>query len=320
MSGFANAVVGGLGTLVRTFIRSINYVAGVSGWTINKDGTAEFNNLTLRGQETLGNPLGQHIVLDGVNGQFLIYDSTNTLVASINGNGYIHLFGQGANNTAEVFLETDLFGSPVFAGYPVGNNTLWATQGIVSFGLRGAGNTLQGTATFQAAVPRPNGTTPQIVLVTNDVNNDGSEVHINSTGAVGTIQLEATTSVYSTALYGTSPANGLAEPWNALTFQNGWANVGAPFTTGHYRLVASPANSVQIVGVFNPGATKADGTTIATLPTDYHPISTNINPVYVNTMTTQSPSFELDTSGNVKCFGCSSATSVFVNAMFPLDI
>lgn len=31
------------------FLRSPNYVTGVSGWTVNQDGSAEFNNLTIRG-------------------------------------------------------------------------------------------------------------------------------------------------------------------------------------------------------------------------------------------------------------------------------
>lgn len=43
-----NPVVGGT-VLRRAMIRSPNYVAGVSGWTINQDGSAEFNNLTIRG-------------------------------------------------------------------------------------------------------------------------------------------------------------------------------------------------------------------------------------------------------------------------------
>jgi hypothetical protein len=43
-----NPVVGGT-VLRRAAIASPNYVAGVSGWTINQDGSAEFNNLTIRG-------------------------------------------------------------------------------------------------------------------------------------------------------------------------------------------------------------------------------------------------------------------------------
>jgi hypothetical protein len=43
-----NPVVGGE-VLRRAAIQSPNYVTGVSGWTINQDGSAEFNNLTIRG-------------------------------------------------------------------------------------------------------------------------------------------------------------------------------------------------------------------------------------------------------------------------------
>lgn len=47
MSGFSNAVVGGMDILKRNAIRSFNYVAGVAGWTVNKDGSAQFNELTI---------------------------------------------------------------------------------------------------------------------------------------------------------------------------------------------------------------------------------------------------------------------------------
>ena len=46
---FSNPIVGGAGSLVRQSIHSPDYVAGVSGWTINKDGTAEFNSTAIRG-------------------------------------------------------------------------------------------------------------------------------------------------------------------------------------------------------------------------------------------------------------------------------
>jgi hypothetical protein len=47
--GFGNPILGAAGTLIRNAIKSINYVAGVAGWQIKQDGTAEFNNLTARG-------------------------------------------------------------------------------------------------------------------------------------------------------------------------------------------------------------------------------------------------------------------------------
>lgn len=49
MSGFENAIINATNSLIRAAMHSPNYVTGVSGWTINKDGSAEFNNLTLRG-------------------------------------------------------------------------------------------------------------------------------------------------------------------------------------------------------------------------------------------------------------------------------
>lgn len=45
---FSNPIVGGT-TLIRPAIQSPNYIPGSTGWTINKDGTSEFNNVTVRG-------------------------------------------------------------------------------------------------------------------------------------------------------------------------------------------------------------------------------------------------------------------------------
>lgn len=43
--GFSNPVAAGGGALVRASMHSPNWVSGTSGWTINQDGTAEFNTL-----------------------------------------------------------------------------------------------------------------------------------------------------------------------------------------------------------------------------------------------------------------------------------
>lgn len=50
---FANSVVGGI-TLVRPAIRSPNYVANTTGWSINADGSAEFANAIIRGDLVAG--------------------------------------------------------------------------------------------------------------------------------------------------------------------------------------------------------------------------------------------------------------------------
>lgn len=47
--GFNNPLVGGGGSLVYPSIHSPDFVAGVAGWSINKDGSAELDNVTIRG-------------------------------------------------------------------------------------------------------------------------------------------------------------------------------------------------------------------------------------------------------------------------------
>lgn len=49
MSGFNNPIISGGGSLVYPSIHSPGYESGVQGWTVNADGSAEFNSLTLRG-------------------------------------------------------------------------------------------------------------------------------------------------------------------------------------------------------------------------------------------------------------------------------
>lgn len=52
---FENSITGGQGSLVRPSIKSPNFVSGSTGWSINRDGTAEFNGVTVRGDFEIGN-------------------------------------------------------------------------------------------------------------------------------------------------------------------------------------------------------------------------------------------------------------------------
>jgi hypothetical protein len=53
MSGFPNPVLGGGGGLLRNSGHSLPYTPGVTGWSINQDGSAEFNDVTIRGDLSL---------------------------------------------------------------------------------------------------------------------------------------------------------------------------------------------------------------------------------------------------------------------------
>lgn len=50
--GFQNPITGNNGELVRASIHSPNYVPGSQGWTIDKDGSAQFSDITIRNSTT----------------------------------------------------------------------------------------------------------------------------------------------------------------------------------------------------------------------------------------------------------------------------
>ena len=49
MTSFRHDIAGGQGDLIIDALHSPNFMEGVSGWSVNADGTAEFNNLEIRG-------------------------------------------------------------------------------------------------------------------------------------------------------------------------------------------------------------------------------------------------------------------------------
>jgi hypothetical protein len=61
--GFTNPIVAGL-TLIRQAIQSSNFLTGVAGWAINRDGTAEFNDAVIRGEIIVGDESGAHVLID----------------------------------------------------------------------------------------------------------------------------------------------------------------------------------------------------------------------------------------------------------------
>lgn len=104
---FNNDIAGGNGALVRNQLISPNYVAGVSGWRIGKDGSVEFNNGTFRGSITSGNPAAQHIVINNIGGTgdaVDVYDATNSLVYSIDANGAATSYYRGGGVIANTRL------------------------------------------------------------------------------------------------------------------------------------------------------------------------------------------------------------------------
>lgn len=105
--GFSDPVVGGLGTLIRQYIQSQNYVPGSTGWRISQNGDAEFNNAIFRGVLEAGSisagsisssSIGAShivgstidttdIVVDNAGGTILVYALSGQTITTINATG-----------------------------------------------------------------------------------------------------------------------------------------------------------------------------------------------------------------------------------------
>lgn len=93
MGGFSNAVLGGATKLIRAAIQSPNFLSGVSGWTINRDGSVEFNSGTFRGIIT--------------NGGMFIYDGTpaaGKLMLAVSPTAGVDAFGNAYQKGFNTYL------------------------------------------------------------------------------------------------------------------------------------------------------------------------------------------------------------------------
>jgi hypothetical protein len=52
--GFSNSIIGGAETLIRSAMKSANYVLGLMGWRLTRDGDAELNTAVIRGSIIAG--------------------------------------------------------------------------------------------------------------------------------------------------------------------------------------------------------------------------------------------------------------------------
>lgn len=130
---FSNPIVGGV-TLIRPAIQSPDYITGSAGWSINKDGSAEFNDVTIRG--------------DG-NG--------DALIVGPNGGPQVQV---GSSATAG-YIQFP-------TNRPIENTVAQILVGVLN---QGAANE---AASLQITGPTVNGATDQARFFLNSQNNDGS--------------------------------------------------------------------------------------------------------------------------------------------------
>lgn len=316
MSGFTDSIIGGASTLIRKAIKSPNFLTGVSGWTVNKDGSAEFNNLTVRGT----------------------FNGTNYL---INSNGIFFYSGVPANGNLILSATraggTDAFGNVYVAGFTAYQGTVYAQilageflstntgddqPFIISassgFATITSGRTLvsqiQSMITMAAG-----GTNPQIFAG-------------QATGSPATTRMLEVGGSASVRGILTTQLGGAEEltPHNLSGFATGFSVAGE----AHYRLVASPPNSVQLSLrnlAYNGTGTSTDGATILSaangLPASYRPASAKRLAATSNLLRQPSAgvfeaaAIEVETDGSLQCYGIANgATRIDLHAVYPLDM
>lgn len=108
---FANPITGGQGALLRPAIKSPNYMPGMSGWTINRDGTAEFADLTIRSSD------GSSTTITIANGVITIRDGDGDIVSEISAAGYRLYDASTGDLLAESTLAGGSNGDPGFVAW-----------------------------------------------------------------------------------------------------------------------------------------------------------------------------------------------------------
>lgn len=104
---FGNSILAGT-KLVRDAIMSENYVSGISGWIIERNGDAEFNNVTVR-----GNVISESVIVNGSPGERIKVFKDGTLPVFViqTGLGFAETFRLDRDKLE--FRDVNLGGDPV---------------------------------------------------------------------------------------------------------------------------------------------------------------------------------------------------------------
>jgi hypothetical protein len=287
MTGFAHDIAGGQGNLITIVEKSPNYVPGVSGWAIFRNGDVEFNSGTFRGTVTAGTFAGTNFVINSA-GEFFYsgVPALGNLTASI---------------TVPNTTGTDAFGNHWFGGlasYDQSSNSGIAISQFQMVFLRNIGAGTAWTTTtgiFQALSP-------------------GFGIELAGPGfwdfggvpvLGGTVNADPADATGATA-----------EGWHALTnLQSGW--------TGSGRVKLLIENKAAWVQANLTAGTLTNGTPAISVPAAaYRPASTQFLPVGTGsgTTSTNGPYLQLTTGGNFQVENLPTATTtVHLNAIYALD-
>jgi hypothetical protein len=223
MSGFANSIIGGATKLIRAAIQSPNYLMGSLGWSINKDGSAEFNNVTVRGTITSGVFAGNDFLINSSG--FFVYSGTpahGNLIFSIaqtaGTDGFSNAYPAYVSMGLSTQVQVQLAATGSSAGQLLFNfNSASFTNAVVegstgSFAqllLNGPGKTVTGHKDYVGIELNSSdgiSSFANMTFIWNDTNNvahnqmyiDGQGVHVPSTMSVPNGVIESSLNAWKT--------------------------------------------------------------------------------------------------------------------------
>jgi hypothetical protein len=260
MGGFQNPIVGGTALRIPA-IQSPNFSPGADGWIIRIDGSAEFNNLTIRGTFN-----GNDFILNS-SGLF-IYDGTpaaGNLVATI-------APAQGTDGFGNTYLGgIATYDGDQFVALAVGNILF----GLISQGTNTAGLIgLVGADAIEALSPfsvsKPDRATWELVdgAVTVTPQSDPGYPHMDiGANTAGMAAWLHGALLYATASGGTSTA----ETWHAPSpLGTGWVAGPSGGTVQPVQYRRDALDNLVIVGTAHTTST-TPASTVFTLPAGYRP-------------------------------------------------
>jgi hypothetical protein len=316
---FSNPIFGG-NKLIREAIQSPDFVEGVSGWAIRKDGTTEFNESTFRGSITIVGPQGTiEIILD---------DAFRPVIklwnAAHNNFAYLNVPDDANPNYAPIGINSGLFNSVLYAGFQNYGRIYFANEAFGNVGYvrnQGGGQTLiGGNLVLGESSARLRG-----------YNNNGvnlAEVQVNGTPSNnGLIYLRGSTDGTATNTAEIVLGNGigksylrvLQEDWTSMVpalFSNGWTNSGGA-VPAEYRI--RPDGTLHFRGRLTAGTNTA-GTLMFTMPAGYRPVQPGRYMCANGTGTGGAPGqIEIGTSGACTLATPASTTLYLTNVMYSLE-
>jgi hypothetical protein len=291
-----NPVVGGT-VLRRAAIQSPNFVTGVSGWTINADGSAEFNGLVIRGT----------------------FNGTNYV---INSSGEFFYSGTPAlGNLVESFTNgtgTDAKGNAYLQG---------STSYLSASGIFTASNLNGGVLSYweSATAGGPYTQFADIGFAWNNVTGGSLLLQAGNQVKLGQAGNAVWSEVAQTFGLPVSSLTVTGETWHDMRpLSNSFVGTVAGKYPPQYRLMTD--GYVEIAGFVRtpPATANYNGTVFATLPAAYRPGSNGGHQWLVSDVAdgAATPKLQVDTTGNLHFQNLPASlaqTTIGIYGRYPLD-